>query len=139
MKRNIFVISLLLLSPFFLQAQAPEYKVVFDLTSKDTMDHKAVIRWLNEITKSTPGANLEVVLYGQSLDMVVKNKSVVADDVTRLTAANKNISFKVCAIAMKNHNISTTELLPGVETVPDGIYEIITKQKNGWGYIKAIR
>ena len=138
MKRNIFIISLLLLSPFFLRAQGPEYKVVFDLTSKDTMDHKAVIRWINEITKSTPAANLEVVLYGQSLDMVVKNKSVVADDVTKL-AGNKNISFKVCAIAMKNHNINATELLPGVEIVPDGIYEIITKQKEGWGYIKATR
>jgi uncharacterized protein len=138
MKKNIFIISLLILFPSILHAQAPDYKVVFDLTSKDTMDHKAVIRWITEISKSTPAAKLEVVLYGQSLDMVVKNKSVVADDITRLTAG-KNISFKVCAIAMKNHNISTAELLPGVEIVPDGIYEIITKQKEGWGYIKAIR
>ena len=38
---------------------------------------------------------------------------------------------------MKNHNINESELLPGVEIVPDGIYEIITKQKEGWGYIKA--
>ena len=102
------------------------------------MDHKAVIRWINEISKSTPDAKLEVVFYGQSLDMVVKNKSVVADDVTKF-AATKNISFKVCSIAMKNHNINKSELLPGVEIVPDGIYEIITKQKEGWGYIKAIR
>ena len=138
MKRNIFIISLLLLSPFFLQAQTRDYKVVFDLTSKDTMDHKAVIRWINEISKLSPDAKLEVVLYGQSLDMVVKNKSVVADDVTKF-AATKNISFKVCAIAMKNHNINKSELLPGVEIVPDGIYEIITKQKEGWGYIKASR
>ena len=138
MKKNIFIMGLLLLSPFFLRAQTPDYKVVFDLTSKDTMDHKAVIRWINEISKSTPDAKLEVVFYGQSLDMVVKNKSVVADDVTKF-AATKNISFKVCGIAMKNHNISQAELLPGVEIVPDGIYEIITKQKEGWGYIKASR
>jgi intracellular sulfur oxidation DsrE/DsrF family protein len=137
MKRSIFIIGLLILSHFFLKAQSPDYKVVFDLTSKDPMDHKAVIRWINEISTSNPGAKLEVVLYGQSLDMVVKNKSVVADDVTKF-AATGNISFKVCAIAMKNHSINTSELLPGVEIVPDGIYEIITKQKEGWGYIKAI-
>ena len=101
--------ALFFLLPFFLQAQASDYKVVFDLTSKDTMDHKAVIRWINEISKSTPGANLEVVLYGQSLDMVVKNKSIVANEVAKLTA-NKNISFKVCEIAMKNHNINMNEL-----------------------------
>lgn len=138
MKRNIFIISFLLLSPFFLQAQTRDYKVVFDLTSKDTTDQKAVIRWINEISKLSPDAKLEVVLYGQSLDMVVKNKSVVANDVTKF-AATKNISFKVCNIAMKNHNINKSELLPGVEIVPDGIYEIITKQKEGWGYIKASR
>jgi len=68
--------------------------------------------------------------------MVVKNKSEVSDDVTKF-AATPNISFKVCAIAMKNHNIDKSDLLPGVEIVPDGIYEIITKQKEGWGYIKA--
>jgi intracellular sulfur oxidation DsrE/DsrF family protein len=138
MKKNTFIISLLLSVSFFLQAQKPDYKVVFDLTSKDTMNHKAVIRWINEITQSTPDAKLEVVLYAQSLDMVVKNKSVVADDVTKFTAT-KNVSFKVCAIAMKNNNINKSELLPGVEIVPDGIYEIISKQKEGWGYIKAIR
>ena len=138
MKRNIFIISLLLLFPFFLHAQTHDYKVVFDLTSKDTMEHKSVIRWINEILKSTPDAKLEVVFYGQSLDMVVKNKSVLADDVIKF-AATKNISFKVCNMAMKNHNINKAELLPGVEIVPDAIYEIITKQREGWGYIKASR
>ena len=138
MKKFISVIGLLLLFSFFSKGQTTDYKVVFDLTSKDTMDHKAVIRWLNEILKSTPTANLEVVFYGQSLDMVVKNRSIVADEVTRLATA-KGVSFKVCAVAMKNHNISQSELLAGVQTVPDGIYEIISKQKEGWGYIKAIR
>ena len=90
MKKNIFIVSCLLLSCFFLQGQTRDYKVVFDLTSNDTMNHKAVIRWLNEISKSNPDANLEVVFYGQSLDMVVKNKSVVAGDVTKF-AGNKNI------------------------------------------------
>ena len=138
MKKNIFIISLLVLSCFFSQAQAPDYKVVFDITSKDTMDHKTVIRLLNEISKSTPDAQMEVVFYGQSLDMVVKNKSIVADAVTKY-AATKNISFKICSIAMKNHNIDKSELLPGVEVVPDGIYEIVSKQKEGWGYIKVAK
>ena len=132
------MITLLILVPGFLHAQSADYKVVFDLTSKDTMDQKAVIRWINEISKATPDAKLEVVLYGQSLDMVVKGKSVLADDVTKF-AATTNISFKVCGIALKNHNIRQAELLTGVQIVPDGIYEIITKQKEGWGYIKASR
>jgi uncharacterized protein len=41
-------------------------------------------------------------------------------------------------VAMKNNHVEKDDLLSCVEIVPDGIYEIITKQKNGWGYIKAV-
>ena len=37
---------------------------------------------------------------------------------------------------MKRHKIEKSQLIPGVTTVPDGILEIIMKQKEGWGYIK---
>ncbi len=132
-----FILSVCLLaSVSFLRAQTVPYNVVFDLTSKDTNDHKMVMRWLNEISKERPDAKLEVVFYGQSLDMIQKDKSVVAPAIEQLSQ-NKNIALKVCALAMKHHNIDASQLLPGVAIVPDGIYEIITKQKEGWGYIKA--
>jgi uncharacterized protein len=134
MKRIIFLVSLLCFYSL-LQAQK-DYKVVFDLTSRDSVDHKNIIRWLNEITAAEPGANLEVVLYGKSLDMVTKDKSVVSNAVQQF-ASRPNIAFKVCAIAMKNNNVDKTQLLLGVQVVPDGIYEIIEKQKEGWGYIKV--
>src|SRR6478736_6489916 len=99
MKKIFF---LLLLLPFLSNAQS-DYKVVFDFTSKDTNDQKAVIRWLNEISKGEPNAKMEVVMYGQGFNLVHKDKSIVASEVMRL-AANKNISFKVCAISLKNNN-----------------------------------
>src|SRR5688500_519945 len=136
MKKHIVLTTLLLLLLNFSEAQTKDYKVVFDLTSNDTTDHKTVIRWLNGITQSNADARLEVVFYGQSLGMVTKDKSTVAEDLKKLTA-NKNISFKVCEAAMKRQNIDKNQLLPGIETVPDGIYEIMLKQNEGWGYIKA--
>jgi intracellular sulfur oxidation DsrE/DsrF family protein len=136
MRKHIALTALLLLLLHFSEAQTKDYKVVFDLTSKDTADHKAVIRWLNGISQSNADARLEVVFYGQSLGMVTKDKSTVAEDIKKLTA-NKNISFKVCEAAMKRQNIDKSQLLPGIETVPDGIYEIMLKQNEGWGYIKA--
>ena len=135
MKRYFLLIALLLFMQFSF-AQSPPYNVVFDLTSKDSISQQAVIRWINEIMKSNPNARLEVVMYAQGVDFAVKDKSLVAGEVTRL-AQNKNITFRVCAIAMKNHNIDKSELLQGVDTVPDGIYEIISKQAEGWGYIKV--
>lgn len=135
MKKLTLLMPVLLLFSAFLAAQ-PNYKVVFDITSKDTADHKLVIRWMNEVLKAEPTAKVEVVFYGQSLGMVVKNTSIMPDIITGL-AANKNASFKVCRVAMKAHNIDVSQLLPGVQTVPDGIYEIISKQREGWGYIKV--
>lgn len=118
------------------EGQKPDYKVVFDLTSRDTADQSSVIRWINEITGSDKDAMLEVVLYGQSLDMVLKDRSLVRGRLEKLLS-NKNVSVMVCAIALKNHHIDKSELLPGVGIVPDGIYELISKQRQGWGYIKA--
>ena len=135
MKKYFLLMLPLFFCSFFASAQA-DYKVVFDLTSKDSLDQQAVIRWLREIAKTSPDAKMEVVMYSKGVHMVVKDKSAVADAVTEL-AMNKNISFKVCAVALKNQGIDKSQLLPGVQTVPDGIYEIISKQREGWGYIKA--
>jgi intracellular sulfur oxidation DsrE/DsrF family protein len=135
MKKLILILSILFFDATFLGAQ-PNYQVVFDLTSKDTVDHKLAIRWMNEVLKAEPTAKVEAVFYGQSLDMVVKNKSIVAEAISKL-AENKNASFKVCKIAMQAHNIDMSKLITGVQTVPDGIYEIINKQREGWGYIKV--
>ena len=118
-------------------AQAP-YNVVFDVTSKDTVVHQMVVRWIREILSTHPEANIEVVFYAKSLDMITKGNSVVANDVEKY-AAQKNVSFRVCEVAMKNNNVERSQLLTGVGTVPDGIYEIISKQHDGWGYIKAAR
>ena len=137
MKKYRLLLSLLV-SSFSLMAQQSDYKVLFDLTSRDTLDQKNIVRWLTEISNANPQAKMEVVMYGKGLELVVKDKSYVTNDIDRLTA-NKNISFKVCAIAMKNNNIGRDQLLAGIDVVPDGIYEIISKQKEGWGYIKAAR
>ena len=136
MKRSILLVALLIFSSQFLFAQSHPYNVVFDLTSKDTVNQQTVIRWVNEVTKANPNAQVEVVMFGQGLNLAIKDRSVVADEVTRL-AQNKNVAFRVCAVAMKNQNVDKSQLLPGVETVPDGIYEIISKQGEGWGYIKV--
>jgi intracellular sulfur oxidation DsrE/DsrF family protein len=134
--KSAILLAFLLVSTKVIFAQNVPYNVVFDITSKDTNDHKTVLRWLKEISKGRPDAQMEVVLYGQSLDMVIKDKSIAKDAIQELMS-NKNIFFKVCNASLTRHNIDKSTLLPGIAIVPDGIYEIITKQKEGWGYIKV--
>jgi intracellular sulfur oxidation DsrE/DsrF family protein len=137
MKKNVLLILLFLLSIGNTFAKAP-YNVVFDVTSSDTVVHQMVMRWVKEIVNSVPDAKVEVVYYAKSLDMVTQNKSVVADSVMKY-AGMKNVSFKVCEVAMKNNHVEKSQLLKGVQTVPDGIYEIVQRQADGWAYIKAAR
>jgi len=136
MKKSIFLAGLFLFFAGISNAQQKDYKVVFDITSKDTLAHQTLIRQATLITQTNPDAQVEIVLFGQSLPLVLKDKSVVAPDVQKLLQ-NKNVSFKVCEVTMKRYNVDKAQLISGVGTVPDGIYEIITKQKEGWGYIKV--
>lgn len=136
MKKNLFFISAILLMSVFVNAQVNNYKVVFDMSSKDTVNQQAIVREIGLITGASPDAKLEVVIYGQGLDLAVKDRSPQQAAVEKLIADNK-ASFKVCAMTMKRNNIDKSQLVPGIEVVPDGIYEIISKQQQGWGYIKV--
>jgi intracellular sulfur oxidation DsrE/DsrF family protein len=106
------------------------------MTSRDTVNQQALVRQLSFIRESNPSSKLEVVMYGQGLDIVIRDLSGQRAAVEKLLA-DKNISFKVCAVTMERQKVDKAQLLAGVEVVPDGIYEIITKQQQGWGYIKV--
>jgi len=135
MKHTTFIISLLLLCLGSI-AQKADYKVVFDITSGDTAAHKTVIRQLRGISQSQPNAQLEVAIYGDALGMVMKDKSIIADAIQELSN-NKKASFKACGMTMKRLNVDKSQLIAGVDVVPDAIYEIVSKQHEGWGYIKV--
>ena len=136
MKRILFVGVLALLSVGFVKTKPQPYRVVFDLTSRDTLDQKAVLRWLREVGTSSPDAKMEVVMYGKGLELVVPERSAFTAEVKE-AMKNPNVSFQVCAIAMKNNNVDKSQLIPGVGTVPDGIHELVLKQQDHWGYIKV--
>lgn len=135
MFKNSMFIAVLILLPMLTMAQTA-YRVIFDITSGDTAAHKTVIRQIRGISQSRPDAQLEVAIYSDALGMVMKDKSIIADAVQELSS-NKKASFKVCAATMKRHNVDKSQLIAGVDIVPDAIYEIVTKQHEGWGYIKV--
>jgi intracellular sulfur oxidation DsrE/DsrF family protein len=135
MKRFTLLTGILMAITCIVQAQDSNYKVVYDMSSKDTINQQSLIRQVELIKKASPDAKLEIVIYGAGLDMAVKGKTTQESAIQQLLA-DKIISVKVCAMTMKRSNVDKTQLIPGVETVPDGIYEIVSKQQEGWGYIK---
>ena len=128
----------LLILPCLCWAQAKPAKIVFDITSKDTLAHQTVVRHIKGMSEAYPEALLEVVVYGGALPMLMTEKSTEAKKIQEL-AKNKNISFKACEGTMKRYSVTQNQLLPGVSTVPDAIMEIVQKQGEGWGYIKEVQ
>ncbi|WP_217495887.1 DsrE family protein [Mangrovivirga cuniculi] len=116
-------------------AQSEPVNIVFDVTGKDKQLHEKTIRHVKGMSKAYPDAKFQVVVYSGALDMYLKDKSTVKSDIESLVK-NPNVSFKVCEQTMKRHNKSKSDLISGIEPVPDGILEIVNKQKQGWGYIK---
>ncbi len=133
--KNITVLSGMLLLFLNISAQHADYKVVFDMSSRDTISQQAVVREINLIKAANPDAKLEVVIYGQGLNLALKDKPQAA--AVEKLLGNKDVTFKVCSATLQRTNTGINQLVKGVEIVPDGIYEIITKQKEGWGYIKV--
>jgi uncharacterized protein len=118
-------------------AQTKPVKIVFDVTSKEESVHNKTLRHVQLMSEAYPDSEFEVVIYGGAIDMALDGKSTVSEQIERFEQSN-NVSFKVCEGTMKRFEVNKSQLLSGVETVPDGILEIVTKQSEGWGYIKEI-
>ena len=116
-------------------AQEKPVKIVFDVTSPNTSVHGSTIRHVKAMSEAYPNSKFEVVMYGGAMDMVLKDKSTVAEDMKSLSERD-NIDFVICEGTMKRHKIDASQLIEGVRSVPDGILEIVQKQSEGWGYIK---
>ena len=136
MKKLLFSFFIFCITVINSYGQKTPYNIVFDLTTSDTAAHQRVIRWSKLILETHPDAKIEIVFYGKALDMVVTGKSSVSTDVIKL-ATEKKVTFAACEHAMQVFNINKSQLLNGVTTVPDALYELVIKQAEGYGYIKV--
>lgn len=134
MKKYLILFFACLLS-LNLFAQEKPVKIVFDVTSDDVKVHQKAVKHVKMMSEAYPESDFEIVVYSGALDMVLNDKSSVAEDLTKL-AQDEHVTVAVCNGTMARENKDKTALLPGVKVVPDGILEIAQKQSQGWSYIK---
>lgn len=118
-------------------SRASEYKslkIVFQLTSADTVIHQTLMNQLKNYFSVAPDLKVEVVCHSGGLNMLLKNSSVVQKEIKAY--ADKGVSFVACEFAMKKRNVSKDQLIDGAGTVISGVLEIAKKQQDGWSYIK---
>lgn len=138
MKNFTFILSLLFMTlSMHSMAKKKQHKIIFQFTNaNDTMQQKAFIKQLENLSEFWPTANYEVVLYNQGLELVMKNNATYLERLKLLK--NKGVRFVVCENTLKNRKISKDVLVTElVEYIPAGIAEIVEKQEQGWSYIKG--
>lgn len=143
MKKLLFLVTLLFFvgrvlagdDGTFAPKKEPAHRIVFQLTTADTLAHKALMKQLGNITSVSPGTLIEVVCHGPGLDMLHLDKSVVLDKLKQF--AGPNVSFVACEFSMKERNVPAEKITPSAGFVKAGIIEIVSKQEQGWSYIKS--
>lgn len=136
---NLLVLTLFLLGSNFIKAQTTlsksEHRIIFQLTSGDTTAHKQLIKQFNNILSVSPSTKIEVVCHGAGLDMLVSDKTIVEDKIK--TLSEKGVEFNACEFSIKERKVDRSKIIKYAGYVPAGIIEIVTKQEQGWSYIKA--
>jgi len=119
-------------------AQTKTHRVLFALTSGDEVDWKLMLGNIrNLLSGVAPDAiEVEVVSFGPGIAFIQKGSSVEAE-ITALQ--EKHVQFMACENSMRMRKLTIADLVVGAHPVPSGIVEVVTKQEQGWTYIKAGR
>jgi len=144
MKKILIALCTLFCLAPIAQAQQPTptpvktHRILFAVTSPDEMDWNLTIGNIHNLInglKPDPW-EIEVVAYGPGINLL-KADSTVAKDIAVLQS--QGVKFMACQNAMRFHHLELKDLIPGANPVPAGIVEVVTKQEQGWIYIKGGR
>ncbi len=139
-KRLLLLTSVLFFAATFLpaSAQAKAHHVVFALTSGDEADWKLTVGNIRNLLADLPpdSTEIEVVAFGPGLGFLRKGASSEVD-IEALEV--KHVRLVACENSMRMQKVSLADLVAGAQSVPSGIVEVVTRQEQGWSYIKAGR
>jgi intracellular sulfur oxidation DsrE/DsrF family protein len=137
MKTYLLLIALLV-GAFTAQAQdktARQHRIVMQLVSGDTLVQKGLMRQLGNMLEAAPTMQLEVVCHGHGMDLLMSDRSIVADKVKSFS--ERGIVFLACENTIKEKKLDRSKVIPEAGYVKAGIIHIVERQEDGWSYIKA--
>jgi len=152
MNRRLFiqasaVTSAILIIPFLIAAHAQnegatglkvnpkKHKLVIQVSDNDPAKWNLALNNAKNVQDDVGAANvdIEIVAYGPGIGMLKlesPNASRVAD------AMKANIKVIACENTMRGQKLTRDDMLPALSYVPAGVTEIMTKQGEGWAYLR---
>lgn len=82
---------------------------------------------------------IEIVTYGPGLNMLRADKSPVKKRIASFGQNFDNISFRACGNTLRNMKKKAgmdIPLLPQAKMVTSGVVHLITRQEEGWSYVR---
>jgi intracellular sulfur oxidation DsrE/DsrF family protein len=137
-KIAIFLFALLFVNSGIAQnnpAAGKVHRIVFQLMSDDTTVHLSLMKQLNNVLTAAPETKLEVVCHGPGISLLMKEKTTMLKKIQDMKT--KNVLFLACENTLKDKNIPKEKIIPEAGFVQSGIIEIVTRQEEGWSYIKS--
>ena len=152
MNRRLFiqagaVASALLVTPFLIAARAQEkrlggqkdpqkrHKIVIQVSDNDPAKWNLALNNAKNLQDDVGAANvdIEIVAYGPGIGMLKLESptgSRVAD------AMKANIRVLACENTMRGQKLTRDDMLPALSYVPAGVTQIMTRQNEGWAYLR---
>jgi intracellular sulfur oxidation DsrE/DsrF family protein len=131
----LLFLALSVAGPLKAQDTPPKHRIVMQLVSGDTLVHKGLMRQLRNMLEAAPTLQMEVVCHGPGMDLLMSDRSIVADKVKQFS--ERGIVFLACENTIKERNLDRAKVLPEAGFVKAGIIHIVERQEQGWSYIKA--
>lgn len=111
------------------------HKIIFQLTTADSLSHKALMKQLNNITSVSPETKVEVVCHGPGLNMLMTEKTTVHDKIQAMT--KRGVVFVACEFSMTERNVTKEQIIAESVYTKAGILYIVSKIEEGYNYIKS--
>jgi uncharacterized protein len=138
MKKSILTLAffaILIVKSSIIQAQEKEHKIVFHLSSGDTLVQKALVKQIANTLEYWKTAKIEVVVHNNGIGFMKIEETKTGKEIQSLS--EKGVVFAVCENTMKQRKLEKKQILGSATYVPVGIAELVLKQEAGYAYIKA--
>ena len=111
------------------------HKIVVQLSTPDTAAHRALTKQLNNLTSVWKDADVVVVVHNRGINMLRKNLTNVSKEIEMLS--ERGVKFLACEFTLQQLKIKKDEIVEKAGFTPYGLVEIITRQENGYAYLKG--
>jgi intracellular sulfur oxidation DsrE/DsrF family protein len=110
-------------------------KVVISLSESDPARVNEVIGNVGNIQKfyGADYVRIALVVYGPGIHAVLRDQSHVVDRIKGLLAIGVHVL--ACQATLTTLHKTKDDLIPGVQTVTNGLPEIVELQMRGWTYV----